>query len=351
MVLTVRLKLYPPNKEKAELLRKSALSQSACINFFLDKMREKRLGLKELHNQFYREARNKFDSSADLVGSAEMMCLGLISKKKEIPTLHQKLLIIKGLNIKIENNNLGITFGKGRIWIPFHSQEISKGKFLESKLKEVDGSWYCFLSIEVKEKKQKPYKKCIGVDLGIAKVAAIATPDGKNTRFFRGEPLRAKRVHYSEMRKKLRPKLKHGNVYKLLKRIDKKESNWIRNENHRISKEIVKLAKRLKVGIGLENLRGITERINLNKKTRRMIHAWSFRQLADFISYKARLDGIPYVTVDPRGTSKGCSQCGYTSRSNRKSQSRFKCNKCGYETNADRNGAINIALRATSLLA
>ena len=103
MVLTVRLKLYPPNKEKAELLRKSALSQSACINFFLDKMREKRLGLKELHNQFYREARNKFYSSADLVGSAEMMCLGLISKKKEIPTLHQKLLIIKGLNIKIEN--------------------------------------------------------------------------------------------------------------------------------------------------------------------------------------------------------------------------------------------------------
>ena len=121
--------------------------------------------------------------------------------------------------------------------------------------------------------------------------------------------------------------------------------------NHKISREIVNIALKNKRSIAIENLTGITERLKVNKKTRSMLHKWSFKQLADFIKYKAHLVGLEVSSVDPRETSRMCPKCGFVSRSNRKSQERFICNKCGYESNADRVASMNIAQRATGLLA
>ncbi len=52
------------------------------------------------------------------------------------------------------------------------------------------------------------------------------------------------------------------------------------------------------------------------------------------------------VLVDPRNTSKTCSQCGYCSKKNRQTQASFKCRQCGHEMNADVNAAINISRAA-----
>jgi len=210
--------------------------------------------------------------------------------------------------------------------------------------------WYCLLSIRVETKKQKKYKKCIGVDLGIAKTAVISDWRGRNTKFFNGEPYRFKKNHYRELRTKLQPKLKQGNVYKLLKHISSKEQRWVTNENHKISREIVNIAIKNKRSIALEKLTGITKRLKVNRKTRKMLGGWSFKQLADFIEYKAKLAGITIVYIDPRNTSKTCPKCHYCSRSNRRTQSLFRCVKCRYESNADRVGAMNIAIRGNTAL-
>lgn len=50
--------------------------------------------------------------------------------------------------------------------------------------------------------------------------------------------------------------------------------------------------------------------------------------------------------VNPAYTSQACNKCGYTAKSNRLTQSVFKCGKCGHEENADVNGAKNILARA-----
>jgi transposase len=47
--------------------------------------------------------------------------------------------------------------------------------------------------------------------------------------------------------------------------------------------------------------------------------------------------------VDPRNTSRMCSQCGHCDKANRKSQAEFSCQRCGYSTHADYNAARNIA--------
>jgi putative transposase len=82
-----------------------------------------------------------------------------------------------------------------------------------------------------------------------------------------------------------------------------------------------------------------------------MMYSWAFRQLVDFVEYKAERAGVLVVFVDPRGTSKTCSRCGHSSRSNRPDQSHFRCVSCGYQMNADLNAARNIAALGLHALA
>jgi hypothetical protein len=84
----------------------------------------------------------------------------------------------------------------------------------------------------------------------------------------------------------------------------------------------------------------------VRKGQRGRLGNWSFAQLRHFLEYKARLAGVPLVTVDPRHTSQTCSACGHRERANRKSQAEFVCKHCGYSLDADHNGARNIRSRA-----
>jgi transposase len=66
-----------------------------------------------------------------------------------------------------------------------------------------------------------------------------------------------------------------------------------------------------------------------------------------FLEYKAKLAGVLVVAVDPRNTSRTCPQCGFVSKSNRKSPSVFSCDACGFSGHADHFAAINIGRRAS----
>ena len=63
------------------------------------------------------------------------------------------------------------------------------------------------------------------------------------------------------------------------------------------------------------------------------------------MEYKAALAGVPIVAIDPRNTSRECSECGYTDKKNRKTQDKFMCLSCGHTDNADKNAARVISSR------
>jgi putative transposase len=136
---------------------------------------------------------------------------------------------------------------------------------------------------------------------------------------------------------------------KKLKRVSTKEARFRRHENHRITKEIVAEAEGTGRGIAVEDLTGIRERVTARgREARNRLSGWGFHQFFAFLSYKAQRAGVPVVQVDPQWTSQTCAECGHRERSNRKSQSEFRCKVCGRESHADVNAARNIRALAVS---
>jgi putative transposase len=184
------------------------------------------------------------------------------------------------------------------------------------------------------------FEGVIGVDLGIAEIAVDSDDNA-----YSGEVIKAIRRRVKRLRRLLQ---KRGtkSAKRHLKKIRLKQSRFVRDVNHVVSKSLVRNASLSRKAIALEDLAGIRERVSVSREMRWLLGNWAFSQLRQFIEYKAEAAGRPVVTVDPRNTSRTCSGCGYCDKANRKSQSAFHCLKCGLTLNADFNAVLNIKTRA-----
>src|SRR6266700_323113 len=161
---------------------------------------------------------------------------------------------------------------------------------------------------------------------------------------FSGEAVEKVRQRHHALRGRLQ---KRGtrSAKRHLKKLSGKERRFRKNTNHVISKRIVQKAQQQHKALAIEELRHIrtrTERTVRHSQRARQ-SSWAFGQLRQFLSYKAALAGVPLHTVDPRNTSRTCSECGHCAKANRKSQACFCCQACGHTDNADRNAAKNIS--------
>ena len=121
----------------------------------------------------------------------------------------------------------------------------------------------------------------------------------------------------------------------------KKESRYIRDLNHKISRQLIDLAVQEGVAtIVMEDLKNIRKTAFSLKKADKNLNSWSFYELQSFIDYKARLSGIKVVYINPKYTSQTCNKCKSVEKSNRK-RNLYKCS-CGNQVHADLNAARNI---------
>ncbi|WP_241989740.1 MULTISPECIES: RNA-guided endonuclease InsQ/TnpB family protein [unclassified Streptomyces] len=213
----------------------------------------------------------------------------------------------------------------------------------ESDLVARDGMFFLVATIDVPEPELFEPDGFLGVDLGIVNIAT--TSDGE---ILAGRRLNRYRKRHRDLRQKLQKK-RTKSAKRVLKRVRRREARHAANTNHIIAKTLVATAERTSRGIGLEDLSGIRARVTAKKDQRAKLHSWAFAQLGAFVAYKARRAGVPVVHVDPRNTSRQCSECWHTHRANRVSQARFECRSCGVITHADHNGSRNIAHRAMSV--
>ncbi|WP_456329950.1 RNA-guided endonuclease InsQ/TnpB family protein [Archaeoglobus sp.] len=172
-----------------------------------------------------------------------------------------------------------------------------------------------------------------------ATAVAVSKQDPKPARgrLWSGAKIRYIRGKFAHLRRNLQRKKRLD----LVKRIGHKEKRVVNQQLHIIANEIIAYAKQFeKPVIVMEELKNIRKNMNGSAKLNRRLHAWSFKKLQTYIEYKANLEGIPVVYVNPKNTSKRCHRCGHVARANGRE---FRCPKCGLVYNRDLNSAANIA--------
>lgn len=225
---------------------------------------------------------------------------------------------LRNIPIKIYNKKL-FSFRKGQI-----------------DLKYDNNNWFLLITLDVPEKEKIVITGCIGVDLGVKKIAT--TSDNES---YSGDIIENKRKKYLEHRRRLQ-KCGTRSSKRRTKKTGNKESKFRKDVNHCISKKLIEKAKGTSCAIVLEELKGINAIVTVRKSQKNQRLTWSFHQLRRFIEYKALEQGVPVIIVPAKYTSQTCSSCGHCEKKNRKNQSEFLCLNCSFEANADFNASLNI---------
>jgi IS605 OrfB family transposase len=244
------------------------------------------------------------------------------------------------------NWTFGLTILSGRTKIATaigeHQKRLLKGRKPTAAVlvKRRDGRY--FLHVQLIDGAPEPIEAegALGVDLGVKNLAT--TDDGET---FSGGHVEKVRRKYQRLRKSCQRRGTKSAKRKL-HRARIRESAFRRDTNHVISKRLVEKAEGTGKAIAIEDLEGIGDRTTARKAHRSRLKGWAFYQLRQFIGYKAALAGIPVIAVDPRDTSRTCSECGHRERRNRKTRDEFACRHCGFRCCADWNAARNIRDRA-----
>lgn len=350
--ITLKLELLKPTKEKVAMYRKMTEMNTAFSNWLLTYET-----LKTATSKVFRLfSKEKFPSAI-----ANQTIREVTSKKKHQNTKRFRKCWcgFNNQNLKIEEENqlYKVSFPTltKRIGVPvvvkeYQQQWIDKllsgnAKQGAAELYEKKGRWFVCVTLSFKAEPNSSKQinnKVMGIDVGLIELA-VATI-GTSSFFFSGKELGYKRRRFSSHRRKL------GKAKKLsaIRKSKDKESRWMKDANHKISRQIVNLA--LENGVHLirmEDLTGIRYSAKAPKEAGRNLHRWSHRQLQGFIQYKAEMKGIKVEYVNPKYTSQMCRN-GHVDKRNRK-RSRFCCIKCGYSSHSDVNASINIAKAVSGL--
>jgi putative transposase len=201
------------------------------------------------------------------------------------------------------------------------------------------GRFWLHVVVTLPDMEFVPNGDVIGVDFGITRPAVAS-----HNKFFGKHSWKNTERRYFRLKRALQSK-GSDSAKRHLKKLSRKVSRFRLDCDHVVSRQLVQSVTPGTL-IVIENLMEIRTTTNQKGKGQwRAMHEWTFNRLRDLLIYKAEECGCAIVGVDPRHTSQRCSRCGHIHRSNRQSQSRFKCRNCGFELNADLNGSRNIAVK------
>ena len=348
MQLTVTVKLNTTAETHALLVKTMRTCNAACERISQAAWDSQTFRQYDLHKIVYYPVKVETGLSAGHVVCA----IAKVANAYKLDTKTQRTFAPCGaielnkdtLAWKVEEQTVSLNAVGGRLKLPFlcsaAHKDLLRAKRGQADLLLRDGQFYLSVAVTIAEAQPFTPQGVIGVDLGIVNVATDSEGN-----IHTGEPVKRVRRKYRRLRQLLQPH-KTRSARKHLQKARRKESRFVRNENHRISKELVRLALDRQKALAIELLTGLRQRGNrLNRATRTELNAWAFLQLKRFLHYKAKRDGGTVIEVDPRYSSQTCSACGHCERANRKSQEHFECQCCGFQANADFNASLNLKAR------
>ena len=320
--LTLKIKLLPTD-EQVNLLLDTLKEANAVCNAISDVAWGKRIFNNfKLHHEVYHAYKSTFKLSSQVL----VRCIAKVADaykldkkvKREFRTLGSIGYDSRIITYK-PNNIVSLWAIGGRIKIPFvcHNPDYLPYIKGEADLVYKKGKFYLFQTVDVPEEYIDDVEEFIGVDFGLQTLAY--TSDGIN---HSAEWLNTYREHRQKVRSSIQSKGTRSSR-KLLKRLSGKERTTANLVNHTISKSIVKSAKEQGKGISIEDLTNIrfTSK-RRNKKFRTKLGKWNFSDLRAKLEYKALLNGVKLVVVNPAYSSQTCHSCKHIGKRTNKV---FKC--------------------------
>ncbi len=320
-------------------------NNTACLTFKTKIPKKFHPNLEELHKKsslcVKRMIKDRSKSSTKYYKDIpSVVAKGLINKyqrNKKCKSVKRLVLSIcgdKGTRVKMESNGIKVPsiFRKETILAKFPKPIV--GYIRQVEFFKKNKIWYMSYSYNTPKEEEIVPKSYLGVDRNsVGNVVAVANIDtGKVLKL--GPDCSKITENFRNRRRKLQKK----GAKNALAKIRNKQSNRIKDINHKVSRAVVDYAKLHRSAIVLENLKGISKK----GKAKRYVQKsqWSFYQLETYIKYKAALLGIPVYYVDPAYTSQKCSRCGSI---NKPVGKQYKCSKCGHFDHRDANAAFNIS--------
>jgi len=198
---------------------------------------------------------------------------------------------------------------------------------------------YCYICVTVENCEKTKYEHNIGIDLNLKhNLATVGNPITKEHQFL-GRGYIYERVKFKEMRRRYQ---KQGRLNRV-KLMGNKEQRVMNNLNHRLTHQILEIAKSQQANIKIEDLTGIRS-AQCNKGFKYFLHSWQFFRMRTFLEYKARIRYSCIVgAINPKYTSQDCSNCGHRNKCNGK---HYVCKNCGLKIHRDVNASFNIANRS-----
>lgn len=346
MKTTLQVKLLPSSDQHTALLETMHAFNAACTWIATYAYAQRCASKFALQKALYQEIRQQFGLSAQLAIRAIAKTVEAYKRDKSTQVTFrpdgavvydERIMAFKGID------HVSLTVLAGRVLVPMQMGGYQKTQWSRAKgqadLVLIKGTFYLLVTIDTPEAPPMVPERFLGVDLGIANLASDS--DGNS---YTGMPVEVARQRCMIARKTYQS-THTKSAKRRLQKMARHEARFRRDVNHVISKQLVAHAKDTQAALSLEDLTGIRDRMTVRKGQRNRHHGWSFRQLREFIAYKAQRLGIPLVLVDPRNSSRTCAKCGHVDKRNRRSQAEFSCLRCGYTTHADTNAARNLATR------
>lgn len=239
--------------------------------------------------------------------------------------------------------------------VKFRLSQSVEGKIKNATVKKEADGWYISFCTE-KEVEIKPNEKAsTGIDRGISQTLALSD----ESRYSRDELELPKscgflrdRIKVLQKRLRLKKKFSKG-WYSLQNEIRKLHTKIARIRRDFLHKISTKLAKNhglvtledLKIKNMSKSAKGDAENHGKNVKAKSglnreiLFQGWGI--FAEMLKYKCHWNGSKFELVNPKMTSRRCSQCLFESKDNRKGKV-FLCLSCGHKEDADVNASKNI---------
>ncbi len=378
MIKTIRVMLFPNNKQKTRLFQYAGTARFA-YNWALDREQENHkngggfLSDADLRKEFTQLKKNPEyvwlndisnnvtkQAIKDACDAYRRFFKGIAkfprfkSKKHSPQSFYQDNVKIQFTETHVKVEGFACSKKKNkqkRNWIRLaeHNRIPVNSKYTNPRIKYDGVHWWITVGIECKESNTIPYNEGIGIDLGI-KDLAVCSDKKKYENINRTQKIkklekRKRRLQRCVSRRY--EKNRKGGCYCKTKNIIKREKELLKL-NHRLTnirqdylhQTTSEIIKRKPSFICIEdlNVRGMMKNRHLSKAVQQQ----GFYKFRKQIEYKSAWRNIPVIIADRFfPSSKLCSCCGTIRKDLKLSERVYKC-ECGNVIDRDYQAALNL---------